>query len=169
MKENRIVLPIPPGKHWSDELPFVLPGVVPGIGSVNALPCHSREGGNPDDVAGSPAPHARGRRKANPVAPPVPAGPKRGLWFATVGDADAKSAEQAETPTPNSKPKPKRERRRNDPKLIAAAREWRDRYLEQVNAGLILPGGGTNGKYDVSRQLEAAPSTLKQTPLLKAA
>jgi hypothetical protein len=31
----------------------------------------------------------------------------------------------------------------------------------------MLPDG--NGKYDVSRQLEAAPSAMKQTPLLKAA
>jgi len=43
----------------------------------------------------------------------------------------------------------------------------RDRYLEQVNADRMLPAA--QGKYDVSRQLEAAPSTLKQTPLLKAA
>ena len=71
--------------------------------------------------------------------------------------------------------KPKREpkpRAKNDPKSIAAARELRDRYLEQINSGgpgsdRMLPSA--HGKYDVSRQVEAAPTTLKQTPLLKAA
>jgi hypothetical protein len=61
------------------------------------------------------------------------------------------------------KPRPK-----NDPKYVAAARELRDRYLEQINTDRMLPPAA-HGKYDVSRQLEAAPSTLKQTPLLKAA
>ena len=47
-----------------------------------------------------------------------------------------------------------------DLKLIAAARELRDRYIEQINAGLLLPPSAC-GKYDVSRQLEAAPSAMK--------
>ncbi|MCI0366699.1 MAG: hypothetical protein L0219_22780 [Phycisphaerales bacterium] len=63
--------------------------------------------------------------------------------------------------------RPKKERKVNDPKYIAAARELRDRYLEQANADRMLPSA--HGKYDVSRQLEAAPTELKQTPLLKAA
>jgi hypothetical protein len=40
--------------------------------------------------------------------------------------------------------------------------------LKQINAGLLLPPLA-NGKYDVSRELDAAPSTLRETPLLKAA
>ena len=57
-----------------------------------------------------------------------------------------------------------------DLKLIAAARELRDRYIEQINAGLLLPPSAC-GKYDVSRQLEAAPSAMKIRPfaLLNAA
>jgi hypothetical protein len=39
--------------------------------------------------------------------------------------------------------------------------------VRHFNADSMLPAA--NGKYDVSRQLEAAPSTLKQTPLLNAA
>jgi hypothetical protein len=44
---------------------------------------------------------------------------------------------------------------KNDPKLVAAARELRDRYLEHVNAdaGALLP----RGKYDVSRALPGGP------------
>ena len=36
---------------------------------------------------------------------------------------------------------------------MAAARELRDRYLDEVNSGRALLGA--NGKYDVSRQLGA--------------
>jgi hypothetical protein len=41
----------------------------------------------------------------------------------------------------------------------------RDRYIEQINAAphLLLPPSA-NGKYDVSRQLEAAPSAMKVAP-----
>jgi hypothetical protein len=80
------------------------------------------------------------------------------LWFA------------AATPATPPQEKPKCEmhpRQKNDPKYVAAVRELRDRYLEQVNADRLLPAA--HGKYDVNRQLEAAPSTIKQTPLLNAA
>jgi hypothetical protein len=69
--------------------------------------------------------------------------------------------------------KPKREKRvkvKNDPKLRAMAREFRDRHLEQVNAGeWVLPDGG---KYDVTRILpsSAAPKLPSSpTALLPAA
>jgi hypothetical protein len=55
--------------------------------------------------------------------------------------------------------KPKREPRRkvkNDPKLVSAARELRDRWLEQVNSD---PSAlESRGKYEVTRQLGAAPA-----------
>ena len=52
------------------------------------------------------------------------------------------------TPATVKAPRPKR---KADPKLIAAARELRDRWLEKVNEdpSLILPAG----KYDVAREL----------------
>ena len=56
--------------------------------------------------------------------------------------------------------KPKREKQKNDPKLVAAAREFRDRYPNEVNSGRMLLA--SNGKYDVSRQLAAASAS---TPL----
>ncbi len=49
-----------------------------------------------------------------------------------------KPARPARAPRPKVK---------NDPKFIAAARELRDRYLEQFNSGLIASGG----KYQVGR------------------
>jgi hypothetical protein len=49
--------------------------------------------------------------------------------------------------------KPKREKRKNDPKLIAVARELRDKWLAQVNANpsLVVP----SAKYDVCGALPA--------------
>ncbi len=44
-------------------------------------------------------------------------------------------------------------KQKHDAKYIAAARELRDRYLEEVNTGRLLPGAGTQRRYDVSRQL----------------
>jgi hypothetical protein len=51
-----------------------------------------------------------------------------------------------------------------------AAREFCDRYLDEVNSGAGRHMLEANGKYDVSRQLPAAPSTvIEQVPLLNAA
>jgi hypothetical protein len=55
-------------------------------------------------------------------------------------------------------PKPKREPKqkvKNDPRLVAAARELRDRWLEQVNAdpSVVI----SSGKYDVTKEFAAAP------------
>jgi hypothetical protein len=83
------------------------------------------------------------------------------LWFAA---AEVKPPPEA--PEAKSK-RPKRTPQKNDPKFIAAARELRDRYLEEVNSGRCLPPA--RGKYDVSRQLEASPSSLDETRLLDAA
>ena len=52
--------------------------------------------------------------------------------------------------------KPKREKKprvKNDPKLVSAARELRDRYLEQFNSGLSQ-GALPAGKYAVGRMIE---------------
>ena len=60
---------------------------------------------------------------------------------------------------------------RNDPRLVAAARELKDRWLEQVNAGLYLPQ--SNGKYEVSRAIEAQANSdeeiVRIVPALPAA
>jgi len=63
-----------------------------------------------------------------------------------------------------AKPKAERVKRVCDPRLVAAARELRDRWLEEVNGGRFLPV--VCGKYDVSRQLEV--SRMRETPLLAA-
>ena len=52
-----------------------------------------------------------------------------------------------------------------DPKLVAAARELRDRYLERVNREGRFVLEAAAGKYDVSRTLE----NRTPLPLLPAA
>jgi hypothetical protein len=65
---------------------------------------------------------------------------------------------------------------KNDPRLVAAARELKDRWLEEINSGRYLPMA--NGKYDLARTLIAAevsgqlqPTTdhARELPLLTAA
>jgi hypothetical protein len=124
LREARLVLPIPPGTHWSDAKPMILPREetprkqLPGkkakIAPKLAMPRNTSI--------------AMGAMRFAPPPPPV-----------------------KEKPKADEQPKPKREKRKNDPRLIAAARELRDRWLEQVNAdpSLILP----QGKYDVARAL----------------
>ena len=156
LKENRLVLPIPPGTHWSDAKPAVLPGIDE---AMKALPLPG---------AGAEVEKKPRARNEKPKVVKSPSGSKGGLWFSppppAKGSPEAKAAEKEK--------KPKAPKMKNDPKLVAAARELRDRYIEQINApgapGLLLPPSAC-GKYDVSRQLEASPTELKQMPLLEAA
>jgi hypothetical protein len=56
-------------------------------------------------------------------------------------------------PVGGSVEKPKKEakvRMKNDPRMVAAARELKDRWLEQLNATPLLGCG----KYEVSRRLD---------------
>jgi hypothetical protein len=115
MRADRIVLPIPLDKHWSDELPRLVPSEAKQL---------------------APAPSAK-KPKEKP-ARPVNLRDIGGMRFAPIA------------PVVSEKPKRQRApKAKADPKLIAAARELRDRWLEQVNAGeLLLP---ESGKYEVSR------------------
>ena len=94
--------------------------------------------------------------KAKPKARPIPRRanvPMGGFRF------------QTDPPPAQPKPRaPKEARAKIDPRLVSAARELRDRYLERVNQNL-LPASPA-GKYDVSRALR--PSAA-QNPLLPAA
>jgi hypothetical protein len=143
LRENRIVLPIPPGTHWSDAKPMVVPGMEKFGGA--ALP------------EGEPAPKPKREKKPKPLIPAsVSKIVRSGLRFGPIPTP----------PTPKAE-KPKREKQKNDPKLVAAAREFRDRYLDEVNSGRHMLEA--NGKYDVSRQLAAAPLAPEPIALLNAA
>lgn len=146
--EARLVLPIPPGTSWQDAKPAVLPGME----NVNVLPP-----GVSDPTVKEQRKKAKAARAAaaKPAARPATAHPG-GLWFAPPTPVLTQEEIEAE----KKLEKPKREKFKHDPKMVEAARELRDRYTEQMNAGLFLPPSAC-GKYDVSRQLEAAPSAMK--------
>jgi len=154
MGEGRIVLPIMPGTHWSDAKALVLPGgpVEEGSGEVKALPREKKT-----------------REKKVKVVETKPKRPSKGLWFAPPAAAPAPASSTPSTSASvEAKPKPakpKRAKQKNDPRYIAAARELRDKFIEQMDAGLILPPS-SNGKYDVGRQLPAAIMDAEHSPLL---
>jgi hypothetical protein len=118
LKEDRLVLPIPPGTHWRDVMPVVLPSEK--VEKTKALP-------------------------APKVQPPT----QQRVQFGRPG-----AVVQPEGPVVK-KEKAKRAKVKNDPKQVAAARELRDRWLEQVNAAGGVPVLG-EGKYDVSRAIEGS-------------
>jgi hypothetical protein len=127
IREDRIVLPIPPGTHWSDAKPLILP--------AEELPVVS--GQLPGEEKRKVAP------KAKAVPKPMALG-RNGLIYAIPRPGETLPEAKRES---QPKPKVKRAKRACDPRLVSAARELRDRWLEHVNASPIV----ANGKYDVSR------------------
>ncbi len=121
IRENRVVLPILPGTHWSDPVPQVFPKSKP------ATETETRR--------------IIGKRTAKVVAEDAP----KKLPLKVMHGLRYESP-KAERPAKKEKaPKPKA---KNDPVLVAKARELRDRWLEQANAqGTALP----IGKYDVAK------------------
>ena len=74
-----------------------------------------------------------------------------GLHFGSANTAPA----SGRVPSPEAKAKVKKPRpAKNDPKLVAAARELRDRWLEQAAASPGLIEQSANGKYAVARKVE---------------
>jgi hypothetical protein len=155
IREDRLVLPIPPATHWQDAKPVILPAPA----------------ANTDEPKRLPTPRQKKSPKLRAIEPAV----------ITAGGLRLVAPDEvAPVPKPKPEPKPKvtgpafgseaqapgeRSRRKNDPRHVAAARELRDRWLEQVNATPLV----TQAKYDVSRQLGVAPSALTQAPRLEAA
>jgi hypothetical protein len=150
MREDRLVLPIPPGVHWRDAMPVLLPTA--GVPEVhNALPAPAtRERSSAPKEGESPKPQV-----------------KRRVQFGPPSDAPEAVVEKVKLGAKPAKPKrAAREKVKADPVLVAKARELRDRWLEQVNAHGEAPSA-QGGKYDISRQLPAAQ--IKPAPLLGAA
>jgi hypothetical protein len=136
--EDRLVLPIPPGTHWSDAKPIVLPGA------------EKRQ------LENKP-PRVRAAKVKGPVVPKgaIVGG---GLRFGSAVAPVSAGGELAMVETPKREA---RKKEKNHPRLVAAARELRDRWMEQVNAdpAALL----SEGKYDVSRALIDARVTAPAT------
>jgi ribosomal protein S18 acetylase RimI-like enzyme len=137
IREDRLVLPIPPGKHWSDEMPRILP-------TNEANPDKAKQLGSASTRREKLTPRRRARYTISPSK----------LHFAVPKPADA--------PKEKAKKEPRR-KQKNDPRLVAAARELRDRWLERVNENPL--GLESQGKYRIERAL---PAREPATPLLAA-
>jgi|GEM_PF-1427360 len=162
--EDRIVLPIPPGVHWSEVESVVLPGSEVGgqQSTVGADALHSLPTA---DCRPPTDPQTKTKRvrksKSDPQSTihspqskkkePYTLRPSAMIYFDVPKPVlDSKAA-------PKSKrEKPKKVKQKNDPKLVAAARELRDRYLEEVNRN---PHLFSNAKYDVARLVDETASS----------
>ena len=151
IREDRLVFPIPPGTHWSEVRAVAMPGM-----ERPKLECPQRK----------QVREPKSKVKSALVPPPGKVGIVVGgrIKYVDRPGYVATEAERAielrSKAKPNPAPREPRAKVKIDPKYVAAARELRDRYLEQVNADApALPVG----KYDVSRALEA-PSVNPPAP-----
>ncbi len=131
MNADRLALPIPPGVHWSEVEPIEVPLQGAVIGAEKQL-----EGDCPQSPRSSAS--ARPRSKVKIERAPL----MGGLRF-----AQPKPVEEAKIEV--KKQRVKKPKIKLDPKFIAASRELRDRYLEEVNEnGFKLE---SVGKYELVR------------------
>ncbi len=188
LRADRLVLPIPPGTHWSDAKPTILPDI-PGVDRLIA--CEEKEvsDGDCDSDSDSPARRRRtkkaGKNNATNAAPkkkkkkePASIVASGGFHFGTAAveraqaEAEAKAEQEAERTRSAAR---KKKRAKKEPKkvyhpeYIAAARELCARYLDEVRHRPELVDESTaGGKYDVSRVLEHAPSSFNAARRLAA-
>lgn len=160
VREDRLVLPIPPGTTWRDAKPRLYPDLPPSPPSPAAeeprrLPA-PRSGATPRP---SPAKKMAVVRSRSRHLQGLPAG--KAAVITSGGIRYVERAEEAETPeaTPARE---KKQRGKCDPAQVAFARELRDRYLEHVNTpegAALLPHAG---RYDIGRSVEpgALPGAL---------
>jgi hypothetical protein len=161
IREDRLVFPILPEVHWRDVRPVALPGMRPG-GEVAPLPLPTKKPQRPAVSTPMKMAVVRSQSKHLQGLPPGKAAVVTAGGLRYIDRADY-------VPEPKPKRAPKAPGPKGDPKHAAAARELRDRYLEQINRGLIVPQ--VQGRYDVGRQLPAACTTVtvRDAALLDAA
>jgi len=182
IRANRIVLPIPPGTHWKDAKPVILPGMAEERAEAAALMEAEKQearatkkekkstkkkkmGASGAGEAKVERPTLRPRESASGglwFCPP-PAGTDKANAAAAKLKADAEEQaekEEREGTKPAKATKKKKTEdhgraaraTRNAPEFVAAAREFRDRWMERVAEEPALLDRA--GKYDVTRSLE---------------
>lgn len=154
--EGRVILPIPVGHHWKEDLPSLLPPEYSG--SVPLL-----ANGMPDPVAMKRTPKTlpgadvtpQQRLLATKIKSSVFCHAAEGEIVVMVGGRMRKRKRPGYVAPAKDKPEAKKRRKVSD-EHKDAARELRDRYLEALNEQ--EPVGNT--KYNVSRAAELARSKL---------
>ena len=137
IREDRLVLPIPPGVHWS-EVRAVEQETTKALNHEEAKATK----GQTISKSSSCASCLRGESRSS-----IAMG---GLRFAS--------------PKPEKKekaPRAKVAKVKNDPKVVAAARELRDRWTEQLNAGAMLV---SEGKYQLTTNVSASEPPPQPSP-----
>jgi len=176
VREDRIVLPIPPDTHWSDAKPLVLPDE-PGeharleaADTPKTLPGGAPVRPRPAQPQRTPEERAAIMRAQSAHLKGVPLGKKAIISggriryvdredFVPGGDddnaAEALTDEPAKRPR-KPRPRPRKQRprprRKHDAKIVEQARELRDRYLEAVNAPGKRPAARGVGRREVRCQ-----------------
>jgi hypothetical protein len=144
IREDRLVLPIPPGTSWRDAKPIVLPGSENQLRGENQLLAENQLLVASGELL---VKKTRAKRSAQATSNKQPA---TNSAIASGGLRFGPAPQAAVVPVEKAKREP-RKKEKNDPRLVAAARELRDRWLEHANAhpeALVA-----NGKYDVTRQI----------------
>ncbi len=163
VREDRLVIPIPADTHWRDVKPVILPDQE--VKAEQADTPKTLPGGAPVRTRPESAPKVSTARKVAIVRskskhlqglPPGKAAVVTAGGIRYVERGDYEPSPEAEEAKPKKKKRASKPRAKHDPKHIAQARELRDRYLEEVERGLLLPGSDCNARYDVSRQLAPA-------------
>lgn len=152
IREDRLVLPIPPGTCWRDAKPLVLPPLAgaPEGGLTDATTPKALPPTRPPVV--SPARKMAIVRSQSKALLGLP--PGKAAVLTAGGVRYVERADYVPEPEPIAVPKkPRPSAAKNDPRLVKAARELRDRYLEDYNRGrTALPPA----KYDVGLLLNGA-------------
>ena len=162
IREDRLVLPIPPGVHWRDSMPVLLPQLAAEGAPAESL---TLPGGapvcpRPQQPKLSRAQKATIQRAQSKHLKGVPLGKKavltsNGIKYIDRTDYVAETDAPDELAAPVTPKREKKAKAKNDPRQIAAARELRDRFLEEVNANSgALPGAR---KYEVGRLSSRGP------------
>ncbi len=158
LREDRLVLPIPPGVRWCDAMPVVLPEQ----SGVEGLALSGVEGPGQSGKALAPPREAKAPRRKRVEARAQQAPKRLRLGVGLLRFADAALPQETRV---QRKPKRRPPKAKCDPAHVAAARELRDRWLEQFNSAPLLSGGAA-GKYEVSRAALAALANRWVRPLL---
>jgi len=148
MNQDRLVFPIPPGVDWRDVTAMAM--VTEDVAGTGTL-----SDAQPMQLPAGPI-GRKPKAKAAKVADGPPAG-KVGIFIGgKIRYVDRpgyvpptfEPVKKPRTAKPTKPPAPK-----FDPKHLVAARELRDRYLENVNDGCWVLSSG--GKYEVGRAIGA--------------
>jgi len=165
VKEGRLVLPIPPGVHWKDPKPMVLPQV-PGVSMFRQLEGSAGVPLRPSEEKDDWRKRARELRAAMKLTKEQEEAAKEGrVWALTPEQKEAKetygremerrkeqrSAKKKETRSENE------EKREYSEEYLQGARDLCAAWLDELqNQGDHLLGSESDSKYDVCRDMEAA-------------